>query len=216
MKLQTLARNLLAAACAAGAVAVLAQPAGAPPTRAEVLQSIETQLPSPQAGATWKLFRNVVFQKPADWKEHERTGSIGPIPTFTWAASAEDFSPTKYFEMGITVQIIDGSARNMKSAARTIATALLHPILRSHKPEEILIQSQRVHGDNETTILRYKDAPPGLTPIIVHRYTIANDTTDTVHIFVFESPEATWDANWAKYGTLFLSRINVVPGMPAN
>jgi hypothetical protein len=45
----------------------------------------------------------------------------------------------------------------------------------------------------ETTIVRYRDAPPGLKPVIIHKFLIANDAADSVHMFTFESPESSWE-----------------------
>jgi len=36
---------------------------------------------------------------------------------------------------------------------------------------------------------------------------IANNELDSVHIFTFESPEATWAENWRKYGTPILRLV---------
>jgi hypothetical protein len=45
---------------------------------------------------------------------------------------------------------------------------------------------------------------------------LANNVTDSVHVFTFESPAESWEENWAKFGTPILSKINVLPNVPAN
>jgi hypothetical protein len=187
----------------------------APSNAGQIREAIKTDLPAPPDGFEWHQYRNVVFPKPAKWKGLELVTNIIGIPFYTYASSSEDFSATKQFEMGVTVQIISGSQRIRKIEARTMAMAYLKPLLDGHKKEEVLMLEQSVSGDFQRIFFRYRDAPPGLTPIIVHKFMLANNATDSVHIFTFESPAASWDDNWTRYGTPILSKVNLVPNMAA-
>jgi hypothetical protein len=92
----------------------------------------------------------------------------------------------------------------------------LKPFLDAHKKEEVLFLEQSTKGDFERTFFRYRDAPPGLKPIIVHKFILANNVTDSVHIFTFESPVDLWQDNWARYGTPIFSKVNVLPEVSPN
>ena len=86
----------------------------------------------------------------------------------------------------------------------------LKPFLDAHKSENVLMFELSTKGNAELTFFRFKDMPPGLTPIIVHKFVLANNVTDSVHVFTFESPMESWEENWTKYGTPILSKIVVL------
>ena len=181
----------------------------------QVQETTTSDLPALPEGFEWKTYKNAIFPKPVQWREQQATPNAPGIPTSTYATSPEEFSATKQFEMGLTVQIITDSYRIKGIEAKKVALLYLEPFLKSHKKEEILMLEQSTKGDFEHTYFRYKDAPPGLTPIIVHKFVLANNETDSVHIFTFESPMATWEENWTQYGTPILSKIIVQINMPA-
>ncbi len=178
-------------------------------------ETVDVELSDPPEGFVWKTYKNVVFPKPAQWREQQAVSTVG-IPITTYATSPEEFSATKQFEMGLTVQIIADSQKLKGIEAKKMALLFLKPDLDAHKKEEILMLEQSTKGDSEITFFRYKDAPPGLIPIIVHKFVLANNVTDSVHVFTFESPMETWEENWAKYGTPILSRIIVQSNVPTN
>jgi hypothetical protein len=207
---------LLAATLLSAGLCAHAQPATVPTSPAEIRKAIQSQLPPPPEGFVWKLYRNAVFLQPAKWFERERAGQVAGIPTIAYAASPEMFTETKPFEMGLTIQILDGPHKVLGVDANKMALAYLKPFMDLHKPEDILRFEQNKRGDFDYTFFRYRDAPKGLKPIIVHKFLLANNVTDTVHVFTFESPEASWDENWKKYGTPFLGKVNVMPHVPIN
>ena len=47
--------------------------------------------------------------------------------------------------------------------------------------------------------------------MIVHKYVMANNVTDTVHVFTFETPEERWEADWAQFGQPIMSKVAVLP-----
>lgn len=187
-----------------------------PPNPEQIKESSTSKLTVPPAGFIWRLYKNVLFLKPDVWKEEQRPSLSKGISSTIYAASPEDFSESKMFEMGITVQIISGSQRLSNTPAKKVTLAALQHIIRNHKREEILMLDISTKGDVEHTILRYRDAPPGLKPIIVHKFFMTNEVTDSVHIFTFESPAESWEENWRKYGTPFLSRVNLLANVPAD
>lgn len=184
------------------------------PTLEQVREAMKSQFPAPPDGFSWHLFKNVVFLKPQGWQDAEVADRIVAVPRSMYATSPEAFSATKQFETGFTIEFMSGSQRLMKAQASTMALALLKPLLDTHKKEEILIFEQGTQGDFVTTFFRYRDAPPGLKPIIVHKFILANNVTDSFNVFSFESPAETWEENWTKYGTPIIGKLSVLPGVP--
>jgi hypothetical protein len=186
------------------------------PSIEQIRESMKSQLPTPPEGFMWNLYKNAVFLKPIQWHEKQMASSSLGIPITVFAVSPEEFSTTKQFEMGLTVEIISGSKKSIGLEAKKIALVYLKPILETHKKEDILIFAKDTPGDFERTFFRYRDAPPGLKPIIVHKFILANNVTDSVHVFTFESPVESWKENWANYGDPILSKVTVIPSVPPN
>ncbi len=184
-------------------------------TRAQ-REAIDKSLPAAPEGLTWALYKNAVFLRPEKWYENEKSGSIGNIPTAAWAASPEAFSAGKPFETGITIQILRGPRKMREIEPAKMAMAYIKPFFDSHKREDILNFEQSKAGNIDLTSFRFRDAAPGLKPVIVHKLLLADNTRDTVHIFTFESPVDTWEANWAKVGAPFIQRAVVRPEIPPN
>lgn len=185
------------------------------PTKSQVQEAMKSRLPAPPDGFKWQLYKNVVFLKPATWNEREMAQDIAGIPLTTYAMSPQEFSRTKQFEIGATIELINGSQRIRGIPARKFVLAYLKPITDKHKKEDVLMFDQRTHGDFEQTFFRYRDAPPGLTPIIIHKFIVANNATDSLNVFTFESPVESWEDNWAKYGTPIISKLNILPNVPS-
>lgn len=186
------------------------------PSVEQIREAMKSQLPAPPEGFMWTLYKNAVFLKPIQWHEKQMAYSSFGIPITVFAVSPEEFSTTKQFEMGLTVEIISGSQKSLGFEAKKFALVYLKPILETHKKEEILMLEKGARGDFERTFFRYRDAPPGLKPIIVHKFILANNVTDSVHIFTFESPVESWEENWAKYGNPILSKVNVISSVLPN
>jgi len=186
------------------------QPIISAPQIASAPEELLAQLPTPMEGFEWHLYKNAVFQTPIGWHENGGSTNTDGIPIEIYAASPEKFSESKMFEMGVTIQVISDSNKVKSIPAKKIALLYLEPFLETHSEEEILMFSQNSKGDYENTYFRYRDAPPGLKPIIVHKFISASDVSDYVYVFTFESPESTWEENWEKYGTPFLSKVMFV------
>jgi hypothetical protein len=193
---------------------VFAQEEPNTPTLAQVREAMKSQFPAPPPGFAWKLFKNVIFLKPDKWNERERTDHVMDIPFATYATSLEKFSEKKPFEMGLTLEFISGSERITKIEVKNLPLALIKPLLDTHKKEDILLFEQGSQGGFKTTFFRYRDALPGLKPVIIHKFFLANGSTDIVNVITFESPEETWEENWRTYGTPIISKLNVLPNLP--
>ncbi len=166
---------------------------------------IMKQLPPAPAGLQWRLYHNAFFRIPVGWKEKE-TKAVDDMQIFAYAASPEDFSEKKFFEMGITVKAMFGVKTSQKIAANKFGLVYLNSIMQNRTKEDILYLDQKQINEKEQHLwLRYRDAANGQKPIVVHQYVITNDAADVLFVFMFESPEDTWEENWKKYGKAFLS-----------
>lgn len=189
------------------------------PETASVPEEVRNQLPPPPEGFVWRMYKNVLFIKPDQWHEQVRDESSEKITLKTYAASAENFSASKPFETGMTVQIMSGFKTSTKIPARELALLYVKPSLEklaAGPKEDVLIFDNKTNGTITNVVLRYRDAPTGMTPIVIHKFLVANNATDSVHIFIFESPETNWNENFERYGVPFMRKLNIVFQLPPN
>ncbi len=173
-----------------------------------VPEEVAKELPPSCPNFEWKFYHNAVFRAPIGWNEKETTNNINGFQSFLYATSPEKFSSEKYFEMGITVNVFSGGNDSKGLDAHKIAALYLAPTFKSHKKEEIIIlETNDINKDEKTITFRYSDHAEGQKPIIVHKFIIANKKSDSVYVFIFESPENNWEENWKKYGTPFLEKV---------
>jgi hypothetical protein len=177
--------------------------------------TIRDMLPEPAGGFEWVVYRNSAFLKPKGWNQKSLPDQPDKKLIGALAISPESFSEKKYFEHGFTAQVAAEFKKTNKVEPSKGAMLILKPIADQHEPEEVLLFDSKPSQIGTTFVLRYRDAPAGKTPIIVHKYLIANDTADTLHIFTYESPTADWEDNWKKFGTPILQKIAVLPFLPA-
>lgn len=211
-------RLIVAVALTGMALPSFAQDQASPdnvPSKARLEEAVRAQLPVPPAGFTWQLFKNAALLRPDGWNEGTIEPKAGTVPMSVYAASPEQFSDSKPFEMGVTLQIISEPRALRDIPAKKAALLYLKPFLEAHRREDFLILDRKASGDFERTVARYRDAPPGLKPVIVHKFILANDVADSVHVFTFESPEESWKENWDRFGTPILGKVNVFTNLPS-
>lgn len=132
----------------------------------------------------------------------------------THAMSPKDFSLHQQFETGFTVQVFSNLMKYGKPSPSKSAAMMQWDITKSHTKEDIRYFSQADKGDFKVSWLEYRDAPPGLKPIIVRHFYLANDTTDNLNVFIFESPESSWNQDWKTYGEVIFKRLSAIPAYP--
>jgi hypothetical protein len=189
-----------------------------PPTPALVSApsaELRKQLPAPLEGFDWLVYKNCAVLAPNGWNQKTRPDDLAKNITGAFALSPEVFSEKKSFDHGFTVQIHTDVKRRFGAAASSSLQALIQPLAAKLKKEDMLLFKEGGSADAATCILRYIDAPPGLTPLIVHRYLVANDANDVIHVFTYESPQAQWEENWKTYGTPILQKISILSTSPA-
>ena len=188
--------------------------ATASPSGDEIRAMVLAQMPPAPDGFAWNMFRNAVFLEPKGWFSHDLQRPAQGSVFATHALSPKDFSLQQPFETGFTVQVFSNLMKYGKPSPSKSAEMMLGIIAKGHAKEDIRYFSQADKGDFKVSWLEYRDAPPGLKPIIVRQFYLANDTTDNLDVFVFESPESRWDQDWKSYGEVMFKRLSAIPAYP--
>lgn len=187
-------------------------PAGEPVYDAELSAAMgkEVFLPGPPAGFAWERYANVRFLRPDGWHVHTIAEDHAKHSPGVAAASPEEFSLDNPFEHGFTVQILTRTSTAYGAAPKVAAALYLEPFLTKFR-EGVQKFDPMDTSTGARIILRYRDASDGQVPIIVHKFVVANEVEDTVYVFTYESSEATWEENWARYGTPMFKQLVMVP-----
>lgn len=176
----------------------------------KIRDSIRAPLPSPPPGFVWRLCGEASILKPAHWHEREQVSTIHALPVITYTTSPEHWCEEKPFELGLTLHVLSGSRKIAEANARQMVFAYLRPLFDAdQKKKGVLLFKRSTNGAFESTVFQFRDNPPGRASRMVLKCIAANTTTDRVHAFTFESPIATWDENWARYGNPMLSKTGV-------
>ena len=166
----------------------------------------ELVLATPPKGFVWQRIEaiEVAVLTPEDWKMHHKREAYGK----TYAFSGEPLNDKGQFETGFTVQLMwhpQLPSINAAKAADLALQAISKSIL-SKTDNQLLRGTLDNKAGKKVLIIRYRNAPQNLTPIIVHIMVIADPLTGLVYQFVFESPESRWAESW-KIGEQILSRL---------
>ena len=168
----------------------------------------EWALPMLPIGFVWQRIEaiEVAVPTPEDWKMHHKREAYGK----TYAFSGEPLNDKGQFETGLTVQLTwhpQLSSINAAKAADLALQAISKSIL-NKADNQLLRGTLDNKAGKKVLIVRYRNAPPNLTPIIVHIMVIADPLTGLIYQFTFESPESQWAESW-KIGEQILSRVSV-------
>ena len=172
------------------------------------------QLPPAPTGFSWLLYKNCALLRPDGWHHQARPDAPAQNLTGAFALSPESFSEKKPFEHGFTVQIHQNDRARFGAPPSQAVAAFLQPLAARLPKTDLLLYKENSTPTGATRILRHRDAPPGLTPLIIHRYYVANDTQDILHVFTYESPESKWDENWKTFGTPILGKLLILSAEP--
>lgn len=157
-------------------------------------------MPEPQSGFKWIAFKNVMLQRPAKWSEY-KTDKV-------YTSSIESVAKSGKFEIGITINQVDNVSKRKGISASQYAVIYMEAFKKDKNNKKIKLTFGQYNGYN-TAIFRYRNAPKNLTPIIVHKFILANDEKDHVMVITFESPEKQWEENWQRYGFIAMKYISI-------
>jgi hypothetical protein len=142
-------------------------------------------LPKAPSGFTWQEVPELkaAFLKPDGWF-FKREDSKGTLAYFV---TQEDLATNGQFDTGLTVNVF----RLKQDSAVERGKAMIDQMASQHNVKTV----SRTVGPFQEFGCDLKDTDAGGT-IVMHALTVANPKTNTLYLFIFESPAATWDAAW--------------------
>jgi hypothetical protein len=142
-------------------------------------------LPKAPSGFTWQEVPELkaAFLKPTGWffKQENNKG------TLAYFITQEGLSQNGEFATGLTVNVFHFKQDSAVDHGR----AVIDQMATQH---HVKIQSRAV-GPFQEFACELKDTDASGT-IQMHALTVANPKTNTLYLFIFESPVATWDSAW--------------------
>jgi hypothetical protein len=143
------------------------------------------ELPPPPSGFAWQEIPEIkaAFLRPNGWffKREEQKG------TLAYFITKEDIDKNSKFDTGLTVNVF-----HLKKDSAVERSAKLVDQLAADNHVD---KWAREIGPFREFGCSYKDTDPGGTSII-HTLTVANPKTNTLYLFIFESPESDSGAAW--------------------
>lgn len=153
------------------------------------------ELPKVPTGFTWQEIPELkaAFLKPERWffKQESSKG------TNAYFITKEDINKTGQFNTGLTVNVF----RLKHESAVERGKSLIEGMATQHNVKT----SSRVFGPFQEFSCELRDTDANGT-ILMYALTVANPKTNTLYLFVFESPESSWDAEW-KLGKQILDTL---------
>lgn len=154
----------------------------------------EDSPPAPE-GYSWKKLESVkaAFLMPGGWYFKEETNG----DTRAFFITQEDIDKKGEFETGLTLNVF----HLKKDKAPERAVALIAEFTQS--PGHELQDTWEVKsGALQGLAARFRQTEKGYPPLIKAVLAIGNSRTNTLYLVIFESPESSWKAAWAKGETM--------------
>ena len=144
--------------------------------------------PAPE-GFSWKRVESVKasFLMPDGWhfKQEEQQG------TRAFFITLEDIDKAGRFETGLSVNV----QKFKRDKAPERAAQFILGMMQGH---EVLNQWAKEAGVMKIFGCRVRETEKDHPPLILHVLALGNERTNTLYLVMFESPESSWDAAWAK------------------
>lgn len=156
-----------------------------------------TELPKAPTGFIWQEVPELkaAFLKPEGWF-FKRESDKGTVAYFI---TKEDLNKTGQFDTGLTVNVF----RLKQDSAVDRGKALIDRMSAQHHG----ITLSRATGPFQEVSCEFKDTDTSGT-IVMHAFTVANPKTNTLYLFIFESPAASWDVAW-KFGKQIMDTLAI-------
>lgn len=200
---------ILAAVLTGTAHLAVAQPADTAKPPVAVAGTIKAlDLPPIPSGMSWARIAeiDVAVPVPDGWQRHEKDAPFQRV----FAFSDQPLDQNGLFERGLTVKLLWHPQLAKGNEAQAVDAVLrgLAAGVQRNKDNKILKGTLDEKNGKRVMIVRHRNAPTGLVPVIVHTMTIGDPQSGLVYQVIYEGPEATWDENW-KIGEQILGRVYV-------
>jgi len=152
-------------------------------------------LPTPPEGFSWQEIPELkaAFLKPAGWhfKREEQKG------TLAYFITKENIEKTGEFQTGLTVNVFKNRKKSAVEQARDIVDRIAADKHGEKWGKDV--------GPFREFGCRTKDTDASGT-IIMQTLSVANPKTNTLYLFIFESPESDWEKAW-KIGEKIMDQL---------
>lgn len=123
----------------------------------------------------------------------------------------EKIVPGKLFQTGLSLNVVRQIKIKSKQAAGEYAQAF--STRTGHGAgQQVLGQENKTQGPLRLFGVRYRAANGAAGPKIIQQWAIANTTTDTFYLLIFESPEKDWPQAW-KLGEEMIKQLRLDAGV---
>lgn len=157
------------------------------------------------------------------WQPLPEVKATLPLP-FTWNFKAETsrdaqayfltrekIVPGKLFQTGLSLNVVRQIKAKSKQSAGEYAQAFSARTGRG-AGQQVLGQETKTQGPLRLFGVRYRAANGEAGPKIIQQWAIANTSTDTFYLLIFESPEKDWPQAW-KLGEEMIKQLRLDAGV---
>jgi hypothetical protein len=123
----------------------------------------------------------------------------------------ERIVPGGQFQTGVSLNVVRQMTAKSKQAAAAYAQSF--SAKSGHGAgQQMLAQENKTQGPLRLFGVRYRVANSGVDAKIIQQWAIANTTTDTFYLLLFESPEKDWPQAW-KMGEEMIKQFRLDAGV---
>ena len=156
-------------------------------------------------GYNWQLLPEVngAVLKPFTWNYKAETSRDAQA----YFVTREKIMPGKQFQTGMSLNVVRQITAKSKQAADAYARAFTARSGRG-AGQQVLSQETKAQGPLRLYGVRYRVANGAAGAKIIQQWAIANTTTDTFYLLLFESPEKDWPLAW-KFGEEMIKQLRL-------
>lgn len=164
---------------------------------------------APPVGFRWQLLPEVngALLLPYAWNYKAETGRDGQAYFLT----REKIVGNGQFKTGLSLNVVRQMTVRTKQSAGAYAQAFSARTGRG-AGQQVLSQETKTQGPLRLFGVRYRVATGAAGPKIIQQWAIANGTTDTFYLLLFESPEQDWPQAW-KLGEEMIRQLRLDAGV---
>lgn len=184
---------------------LLARPAAAQMPRPASAPPVATKLPAEPVGYHWQSLPEIkgAMLLPYVWNFKAETSRDAQAYFLT----REKIVPGGLFQTGMSLNVVRQMSAKSKQRAADYAQAFSARTGRG-AGQQVLGQESKTQGPLRMFGVRYRMASGPAGPKIAQQWAIANTTTDTFYLLLFESPEKDWPQAW-KLGEVMVQQLRL-------